>query len=404
MEAITRGLNPRTLIVGALLTALTALGQISTSIYIPSMPAIVRDLATTPDRVNGTLSGFLFGFAVFQLVFGPASDRLGRRPVLLAGLAFYVGASVLCAVAGSIEVLILGRVLQGMAACCGPVLGRAIVRDVYGPAETAAAMAWISAALAVSPAVAPIIGGYLQVWFGWRAAFVVLATGGAVLIAASWFLLRETRPRPDGSGGQPPGLLEAGRVLAGDRCYVGYTLAVACVFAGLMAFAAGGPFVFIEQLGLSPERYGMLAVFTVAGYLIGSVSAGRLARRMPLERLVAIGIALALAGGGAMLLLAWAAPPSVIYAIAPMAVFTAGIGVVLPLGMAGAMAHFPRIAGAASALLGFVQMMIAGLAALAVGLLPAVSALPMAAVIAACALLAAVSFTALVRPHSSRRR
>lgn len=387
------------LTLGALLTALVALGQISTSIYIPSMPAIVHDLATTPDRVNLTLSGFLAGFALCQLVFGPVSDRCGRRPTLLAGLGLYLGASAWCALAPSIGALIAGRVLQGMAACVGPVLGRAIVRDVYGPDGTARAMAMIGAALAVSPALAPIIGGYLQVWFGWRAAFVFLSGVGVIVMAATFRLLAETNParRPGHLAG--PGIAAAAALLLRDRRYLGNTLAVSFVFAGLMAFAAGGPFVFIEGLGLSPQHYGMLAVFTVAGFLAGSLLAGRLTGRLELTHMVARGLLIAVGGAIAMAVLAAVAAPSVIAVVAPMAVFTAGLGIVMPAGMAAAMAPFPRIAGSASALLGFVQMLVAALASVAVGALPHHSGLPMAAVIAVCAILALLGFLAFVRPR-----
>jgi DHA1 family bicyclomycin/chloramphenicol resistance-like MFS transporter len=360
------------------------------------MPSIVVELATTPDRVNLTLSGFLLGFALCQMIFGPISDRFGRRPVMLAGLGFYLAASLLCTFAPSIGVLIAGRVLQGMAACAGPVLGRAIVRDIYGPSRTAAAMAYIGAALAVSPAVAPIIGGYLQVWFGWRASFVFLTVVGALIFVATWLLLAETNPRDLRSESSAPGLLSACATLLRDRCYLGYTLVVAFVFAGLMAFSAGGPFVFIELLGLSPEHYGMLSIFTVAAYLAGSLAAGRLDGRLALQRLVLLGIAGALLGGCVMAGLAAFAPLSVVGIVAPMAIFTAGLGVALPAGIAGAMAPFPRIAGAASALLGFIQMLVAAAASLAVGVLPHGSALPMAVVIAAGAAAAMLSFTTLV--------
>ncbi len=437
--------HPESLPVGALITALVALGQISTSIYVPSMPSIVADLATTPERVNLTLSGFLLGFAVCQLVFGPGSDHFGRRPMVFAGLALYLASSLLCAMAPNIDLLIAGRLLQGMAACSGPVLGRAIVRDVYGPSRTAAAMAWIGAALAVSPAVAPMIGGYLQEWFGWRASFVFLLAVGVAISAATWWLLTETSPRhaarrpdrspdpsaeglpeplaeglpeplaeslPDPSAGGLPDpsaeglrnhlpatpLLAAFGTLIADRSFVGYTLCVAFIFAGLMAYAAGGPFVFITLLGLAPSTYGMLAVFTVAGYLAGSLAAGKLSRRVAARRLTAAGLAAALLGGAGLVIPALVATPSVMAVVAPMVLFTAGIGVVLPAGIAGAMAPFPRIAGAASALLGFVQMLVAAGASLATGLLHAPSALPMAGVIAACAVLATATFIALVRP------
>jgi MFS transporter, DHA1 family, multidrug resistance protein len=394
--------DPESLSVGALLTALVALGQISTSIYIPSMPSIVADLATTPARVNLTLSGFLLGFAVCQMVFGPMSDRLGRRPVMFTGLGLYLIASALCALAPTIALLITGRVLQGMAACAGPVLGRAIVRDIYGPSRTAAAMAYIGAALAISPAVAPIIGGYLQVWFGWRSAFVFLTVVGALIFAASWRLLAETNPRPSGSQSDTPGLLWSCALLLRDRRYLGYTLVVAFVFAGLMAFAAGGPFVFIELLGMRPDHYGMLSILTVAGFLVGSLAAGRLAARLPADRLVLLGVGVSLLGGGLLAALAGFAPLSITSVVAPMTVFTAGLGVALPAGMAGAMAPFPQIAGAASALLGFIQMLVAAVASFAVGALPHGSALPMAMVIAVTAAAALLSFIGLIRPAPKR--
>jgi MFS transporter, DHA1 family, multidrug resistance protein len=396
---LTPRVHPESLVVGALLTALVALGQISTSIYIPSMPSIVSELATTPDRVNLTLTGFLLGFAVCQMVFGPVSDRFGRRPVLLVGLGLYLAASLLCALASTIAALILGRVLQGMAACAGPVLGRAIVRDIYGPTRTAAAMAYIGAALAISPAVAPIIGGYLQVWFGWRSAFIFLTAVGALIFAASWLLLAETSPRGSGSNRNTSGLLRSCALLLRDRRYLGYTLVISFIFAGLMAFAAGGPFVFIELLGMSPEHYGMLAIFTVVGFLLGSLVTGRLTGRLPLDRLLLLGLICAVFGGGLMAGLAVFAPLSVASIIAPMAIFTAGLGMALPTGMAGAMAPFPQIAGAASALLGFVQMLVAAGASYAVGVLPHGSAWPMATVIAAGAVAALLSFTGLVLPN-----
>jgi MFS transporter, DHA1 family, multidrug resistance protein len=396
--------HPESLPVGALLTALVALGQISTSIYIPSMPSIVVELATTPDLVNLTLSGFLLGFALCQMIFGPISDRFGRRPVLFVGLGSYLAASLLCTLAPGIGVLIAGRVLQGMAACAGPVLGRAIVRDIYGPTRTAAAMAYIGAALAISPALAPIIGGYLQVWFGWRAAFVFLTTVGVLIFVATWLLLAETNPRDRRPESGTPHLLKACATLLRDRRYLGYTLVVAFVFAGLMAFAAGGPFVFIGLLGLSPEHYGMLSIFTVAAYLAGSLAAGRLAGRLALHRLVLLGIIGALIGGGAMVALTAFAPPSVAGVVAPMAIFTAGLGMALPSGIAGAMAPFSRIAGAASALLGCIQMLVAAAASFAVGVLPDDSALPMAAVIGAGAAAALLSFTTLIPPARRRSR
>ncbi len=390
--------HPESLTVGALLTALVALGQISTSIYIPSLPFLVDALDTTAGDVNLTLSVFLFGFAICQLVYGPLSDRFGRRPVLVAGVGLYVAASFACVFATSIETLIAGRFVQGMTACSGPVLGRAIVRDIYGPTRSAKAMAYIGVALAISPAVAPIIGGYLQVWFGWRANFVLLGVVGLSILAAVVALLAETNPRRDSRALDLGKLAAAARALLTDGRYCGYTLSVGFVFAGLMAFTAGAPFVFIDGLGLSPERFGMLNVFNVLGFVSGSLAAARLTPRLGIDRLLLAGVGLCLAGGWLMAAIAVTGHVGVIAIIAPMMVFAVGLGIVLPNGIAGALAPFPRIAGTASAVLGFVQMIIAGGASFAVGRFAdgSGSSPPMALAIALTSTAAFAVFTMLV--------
>jgi DHA1 family bicyclomycin/chloramphenicol resistance-like MFS transporter len=391
--------HPKSLTVGAILTALVALGQISTSLFVPSMPFLVEELAADAATVHLSFSVFLFGFACCQLIYGPLSDRLGRRPVLLTGIALYMAASVYCALASTIEALIIGRLVLGMAACAGPVLGRAIVRDIYGPTGAAQAMAYIGAALAISPAVAPTIGGVLQMAFGWRSGFVFLTVVGAFVLIATWRLLRETNPQDQA---QPLSFTEMigayGRLMA-TRSYYGYTLATSLIFAGLMAFTAASPFVFIDVLDLSPAQFGLLSIFNVAGFVAGSLTAARLTPRFGLDRMLMIGLALCVTGGLLMTAPALAGHVSVALIIAPMMIFTAGMGLVLPNGMAGAMAPFPRIAGAASALLGFVQMVVSGITSVAVGAFADSTHLPMAATIAVTALAGLLSFTLLVGRH-----
>jgi MFS transporter, DHA1 family, multidrug resistance protein len=207
-----------------LLTALVAIGSFSVSIYTPSMPALVDDFHTRPAMVKLTLSLFLVGFAVAQLVYGPLSDRLGRRPVLVAGLTIYVIGSIACIAAPSIEAMIAARFLQAVGACAGPVLGRAVVRDVHGREGTARVLAWIAAATTLSPAIGPTLGGSMHVWFGWRANFVLLALFGAALLLTAWRLLGETNRQLDPVAIHAVAMADNYRRLLTDRRYLGYML------------------------------------------------------------------------------------------------------------------------------------------------------------------------------------
>lgn len=385
---------PESLSVGAVLTVLIGLGQISTSVYIPSMPSLVEALATTPERVNLTLSVFLAGFAASQLVYGPLSDLYGRRRVLLAGLGLYFVASLACVAANSIEALIAARFVQALGACAGPALGRAIVRDVYGRDRAAKALAYIGIAFAVSPAVTPIIGGYLQVWFGWRANFVFLAGVAAAVLGAVWLLLAETSPQAVPL--KPRDMVRTCARLLADRLYLGFALSVSLVFAGLMAYAALSPFVFIGLFGLTPDGFGMLSIFNVVGFVCGTVAAGRLTTRLGPARMVLMGILLAVAGSIGMCVPALAGVFTVAAVIAPMTLFMAGVGMVFPNAIAGVMAPFPRAAGAASAMVGFLQMAISGMVAGLAGRLVLTSQLPLALVLASSALAALVAYLGLV--------
>jgi multidrug resistance protein len=266
-----------------MVTAVTALGPVTMSMYAPSMPAIARAFGASDGAVQLTLSLYLAGFAVAQLVYGPLSDRFGRRNVLLVGLAVYLAGTIACALAPSIGMLVAARVVQAMGACAGPALGRAMVRDVYPRDQTAQVLALVGMALAVAPAIAPALGG-------------------------------------------------------------------------LFTFYATSPFIFIDQIGLTPDQYGWTNMGTVGGFLLGSVAANRIVIRLGIDRMIALSGAVSGTGAALMILfgaLGWA---SVATVIGPMALWTLGLGMALPTSMAGAMAPFPRIAGSASALMGFMQM------------------------------------------------
>lgn len=394
-----------------LVVALVAVAQGTTSVFVPALPGVVDALSADVAAVNMTMTAFLFGFAACQLIYGPLSDRFGRRPVLIGGLCLYVAATVFCAFAATIEELVVGRLLQGMAVCVGPVVGRAVIRDTVPVERSAKVMANIGVAMAATPALAPAFGGVLEEAFGWRAIFAALVVAGLLLLLAIGGALPETSPahRAGRVGDRATlrrsgGLITGWRTLLGSAPYWGYTLAVASVFSALMAYTVGVPFVIIDLLGWSPAWFGALAALNVLGFFVGSLISGRCSTRLGIDRLLLIGLILATAGSVVMAGLGIIGILSVVAVIAPMMLFTTGLGIVLANGMAGAMAPFPSIAGAASSLLGFLQMTAAGLGALAVGAFEPTSQVPMAVVMAIASTLGLAAFLVLVRRRELQAR
>jgi len=381
-----------------LLTALVMVGQMSTSMYLPSLPSLAGDLGADPGSVKLTMTVFLVAFGVAQLVFGPVSDRFGRRPALFLGLGLYVAGTGICALAPTVGWLIVGRFVQGFGACAGPAVARAVVRDRFDRSEAARILAAIGMAMAVGPAVGPMIGGLLQTLFGWRANFLALAAFGLAVWAAAAWALRESLLSGDPDAIKPVQLLRNYALLLRNRVYLGNMLATAFLFGGLFSYATGIPFVLIDLLGMSPSAFGGVFIFTVAGSLAGSTIASRAAGRVPVERMVAIGGSVALLGGTAMLtttLTGFVNPATI---VGSMMIVMIGFGITTPNALAGAMAPFPAIAGTASALLGFAQMAVAAAGSVGVAALFDGTARPMAAVIFAMGAGAVLSLALLRRP------
>ncbi len=386
------------LIVSVLLTAMVALGPISTDLYLPSLPAIGAAFGVSNAEVQLTLSVFLAGFAVSQLVYGPLSDRFGRRPVILGGLALYLLATIVCAFAGSIEVLILARFLQALGACVGPVLGRAVVRDIYGRERAARMLSYMGMAMALAPAFGPILGGFLEVWFGWRANFAALAAFAVATLAGALVTLPETNRWKSPDATRPGHLLATYLGLLRHRSYIGYVLVTACTYAGIFSFISGSAFVLIGLLGLSPDVYGFCFAAIVVGYMAGTFLSGRLTLALGLERMVQLGTAVQVAGGAAGLGLLLLDSVTLAGIVLPVVVFMLGTGLAMPNAQAGAIGPFPRAAGSASALLGFFQMGLAALIGIAVGHGSGESAFAMMAAIALVALGGALSYWLVVHP------
>lgn len=378
------------------LAAFVALGPLATDMYLPALPAMAAALNAAPADVQLTLSVYMVGLALAQLVYGPLADRFGRKPLLLVGLLLFTLASLACALTRSIEAMIVFRLLQALGGSAGPVLARAAVRDVHDPLEAARILSYLGTATALAPALAPIGGGYLLVTFGWPSVFVFLAAYGLAATALLWFALPESLSPALRQSIHPVAIARNYRFLLRHRDYVGYTLACAFTFAGLFAFLSGASFVLIEFLGVSPQHFGYYFILAVGGYVTGTLFAGRLSRRLGINRLLLIGGVIATLGGALMAALALAKVFAPLAVMLPMMLYMMGMGIVRPQSMAGAIGPFPQMAGAASALLGVVQMSVAAAAGVVVGQLHSGTPLAMATTIALMGAAGLVSFVGLV--------
>ena len=354
-------------LLAVLVVALTSLGPLSTDFYLPALPAIARALDTDSAGVQLTLSVYLLGFGAGQLLVGPLSDRFGRRPVMLWGMLVFVLASVVCALADSITTLVVARLLQAFGACAGPVLGRAVVRDVYGPAESARMLSHVSTATALAPLLAPLFGGWLTALWGWRATFVALTLYALVLILAVWRLLQETNRHPDAHAMRPARMWANYRTLLADPVYRSALLIGCGAFAALFAFISGSPFVFIEHFGMSPQQMGLAFGLNVTGFMLGTTLSARLSRRIGAARLIHHGVWLGAACGLVLAGLALMGPQHAAAVMVPMWGVTAAIGLILPNATALGLAGYPKMAGAAASLMGFVQMGLGAGAGMLVG-------------------------------------
>ncbi|MBI3709378.1 MAG: Bcr/CflA family multidrug efflux MFS transporter [Proteobacteria bacterium] len=387
----------------ALLGALTAFAPISTDLFLPTLPALAAAFATTPSRVQLTLSAYFLGFAVGQLVYGPLADRYGRKPPLLGGIIIYVLVSMACAQATSVETMIGLRFVQGLGACAGPVLARAIVRDLFDRDQGARALSMMTLIFGAVPMFAPAIGAQLLNLAGWQSIFFFLAAFGAACLCAVWFGYADTL-RPDQRSQINVFMLAAryGELLS-DRTYLGYVMSAAFVYAGMFAYITGSPFVFMSLFDLSPEQYSIIFGMNVAGIMVGAATNSRLVGRFGSEHMLRVGIGLAAAAG--VMLIVGALVPAGGFAVllVPLFLFVGSIGLVGANAISGALAAFPHMAGTASALAGTLQYILAALAGSAVSLLHNGTALPMATVIGAVGLGALAVYIVMIARYRPRQ-
>ena len=371
-------LRPGTFALTALLAALTAVGPLTTDMYLPSLPDIARQLGASSAQVQLTISAYLIGFAAGQIIYGPVSDRHGRKPVLIGAIALYCAASLACALSTSIEMLIFARAFQALGGSGGIVLTRAIVRDIYSGAHAGRELSVIGSVMALAPVLAPIIGGVIQTAFGWRATFLALVGAGFAGATVVWALLPETLAARAAEPVSLASMLRSYRIVGRNSAYLAYLSVTSASYAGLFAWISGSAFVLQDLYGLAPFDFGVAFALGSVGYMVGSAVAARLVIRLGLDGVLGLGSCACAAGGLAMVAAVAFGSVSSMSLVLPMAVYLAGLGMVLPQGIAGAMTPFPERAGAASSLFGFVQQTVAAVCGAAVGWYLGQSAWPLA--------------------------
>jgi len=383
-------LRPDTLALTALLALLTAVGPMSVDLYLPSLPELGRVFGASVPQVQLTLSGYLLCFAIGQIVFGPISDHVGRKPVLLAALSLYVAVCLSCMFATSIEMLIALRCLQALGVAGAPVLARAIVRDLYHGVRAGRELARMGSITALAPVVAPSLGGILQSTFGWRASFLGMAALGLCAIVLVVRLLPETMKQPPKHPMSLLSIIRGYGIFLRHRTFRIYLAIVTASYGGLFAWISGSSFVLQDLYGLSPLVFGLVFAAATLGYGLGTLLAGRLVMRIGIDRTIVCG-GVALAAGGLAMAASIALGATSPAALAlPMALYLCGLGLAMPQSMAGALMPFPERAGAASSLLGFLQQATASAIGIVVGQMLGSSALPLAAIIATMGVLALV--------------
>ncbi|HML09554.1 MAG TPA: multidrug effflux MFS transporter, partial [Stellaceae bacterium] len=353
---------------------------------VPTLPILARVFDRPAAEVQLVLTLYFLGIAAGQLIYGPVSDRFGRRPVLLAGLCLFLAGTTLCGFAPSLAALIAGRVAQAIGACAGLVLGRAIIRDVWDRDASARGIALVMMAMTLVPAMSPAIGAYVSEWFGWRAMFALHAVFGISVLFWTHARLAETLDQK-----VPFNLPEIGRsyrALLSSRAVMCFALCTAFTSASWFTFIASAPYLLSETLRQPPSTYGVMIILPMAAYIAGNAAAARFARRIGSNAMIVLGVSLSLVSGLSMA--AWSVYPglSVWTLFIPMAASSLGNGLSQPSAMACGLSVYPRIAGTASGFIGFLQMAASALGTLLVAALPHHGPSAMVAVIVATQIIA----------------
>ncbi len=373
-----------------LLVLITISGTMAMHMFVPALPAAARALGSTAGQMQMAISIYIIGLAAGQLCYGPLSDALGRRPLLMTGLALYTAGSIAAALAPGLGTLLVARLVQALGGCAGLALGRAIVRDTTSSESAIRELALLNLMIMIGPGLAPMAGGAISAAAGWRAIFVLLAIVGAATLAFTWRLLPETA-RPGGRLGMRALVGDYRSLLSSPR-FVGFALGGGSATTCVYAFLSAAPFIFINELHEPVQRVGMYSGLMVLGMAAGNGATSVLARRVAASRLLRVGNTLSLASGLVLLAIVLTGHLTLLSTLGVMLFFTCGCGMTSPSALAKAVSVDPRLTGSAAGLYGCTQMAIGAIctAAAATGHDPALSA---TIVMVVASVLAQLAFT-----------
>lgn len=373
-----------------LIAAITSIGPLATDMYLPLLPAIRTSLSATTAEVQATLSGFLIGFALAQLFYGPISDRKGRKPAMIAGLLLFSVGSIACALAPSIDALIAARVIQALGGAGSIVLARAMVRDSYEGARAGRELARIGSIMALVPALAPMGGAVIGAVSGWRAVFFVMAALGPLMVLLVALRLPETLRHPLSTPFSPLEMLRDFRHVLRVPQFRHYALLGSLSFAGFFCFLSGGSFVLQQVYGLSERAFAASFACPVIGYMTGALLSQRRVMIWGIDRTLRTGVLICLPMALLMLIAMTAGFGGALAVIVPMTLYQVGFGLILSQANAGALMPFAERAGSASSLFSVTQMGLSAAVGATVGAFLDRTPLALPAGIAACALLMAL--------------
>jgi DHA1 family bicyclomycin/chloramphenicol resistance-like MFS transporter len=349
----------------AVLVAISALQPFALNVLAPATPGLARSLQTDYATVQLTLTLYLVTVAVTQLIVGPISDRIGRRPCILAGLALFAAGSLLGALADGIGTLLFARIVQAAGGGTCFALARAVVRDTASRDESASLIGYITMAMVVSPMIAPLAGGSLDAHFGWRSIFVLMLALTAGVAVATFLRLRETAIRdPNSSLGS---LVRGYPDLIRDRSFLGYSLALASTSAAFFGFIAGAPYIVVEVMGHTPDVYGSYFALSAGSYMVGNFLSGRYGRTLGSDKLVRFGLYLSVVSVGLTLACLVALPWTPATLFLPLMLNGVGNGMTIPGGTAAALSVRPELAGTAAGLVGATQLGVGAAASIFIG-------------------------------------